>query len=292
MKTRDGLLYAIAIVATMSWMPRGAEAAANGDGICSPAEAAGFECATLGTNVIEFLGSFPSQACPTNASKRCTSYYYRYTGAATCQLNAAIPTRHTKILTTATEINCSQYLTGGTGDPTTGFGKNQRTLGICRIAYNLGANASVVPPALTGIANVVINVDPSTFDKENPLDWQLKQGNKVYAGSILGPYTSQPTILESAVTLTTPTGESVSYTNAGGNITVTGGTGADVRAVPLSGTKLCIVNPGGDPSVPYTSPAFSTNWTCETITYATEQCDIKTQGTDPCRFIGGTCIKY
>ncbi|MBK6657314.1 MAG: hypothetical protein IPG43_03770 [Proteobacteria bacterium] len=135
----------------------------------------------------------------------------------------------------------------------------------------------------------MLTVDPSAVSTANPLDWQLKQGSSVSAGGLLGPYESQAQIAESAVTLTTPDGASVSYTNLAGNIKITGG---NARIVPQGGTKLCVVNEGGDQSVPYTSPSFASNWTCEAITYATEQCDIKTDGGDPCRYIGGVCIKY
>ena len=298
-KARAGLSQALALA--LCGFAGSAFAAANGDGLCSAAEASGYECANFGSSVVEFLGSFASSQCRLAAggTANCTTYYYRYTGAATNQLNIALPTRVNKSFKTAADINCSQYLTGGAGDPTTGFGKNQLTLGVCRIAQNLaGAPLDVVAPAG---ANFVIVADPSSYDKVNPLDWQLKLGyncsdddrrrstNGVFAGSILGPFGPQVTVLESAATLTTPTGEFVSYTNTAGNIKITGG---DARVVPLGSTKLCILNEGGDPNVPYTSGSFAANWTCETVTYATEQCDIKTSGTDPCRYIGGVCIQY
>jgi len=89
-------------------------------------------------------------------------------------------------------------------------------------------------------------------------------------------------VAETAATLKTSEGVSVSYTNMGGQITVTSGTGA---TVPISDTKLCIFNGGSNRT-------FPANWTCETIEFATDQCDIKTTGGDPCRFIGGTCILY
>ena len=279
----------------------GALAASNGDGLCSPAEVGKYECATFGSSVIEFLGSFASSQCPLHSggTAQCTAYYYRYTGASNNQVNIAIPNRVTKTFKTAADINCSQFLTGGAGDPTTGFGKNQLSLGICRIAQTLaGAPLNVTAPAG---ANFVIVADPSGYDKANPLDWQLKLGSNcsdddrrrshsgVFAASLLGPFGPQLDVLETAVTLTTPTGQSVSYANVAGNVTITGGT---ARIVPQGGTKLCVVNVGGDSSVPYTSASFAANWTCETITYATDQCDIKTDGGDPCRMIGGTCIKY
>lgn len=298
-KARKGLTRAMAIA--LCGFAGGALAAANGDGLCSTTEAGGAECATFGSSVVEFLGSFASDQCRLSAggTAQCTVYYYRYTGAANNQLSIALPKRVTKTFKTAADINCSQFLTGGAGDPTTGFGKNQLSLGVCRIAQNLaGAPLDVTAPAG---ANFVIVADPSGYDKANPLDWQLKLAsncsdderrrstNGVFAGSLLGPFGPQLDVLESAVTLTTPTGQSVSYSNSAGNIKITGGT---ARIVPQGGTKLCVVNEGGNPNVPYTDPSFSANWTCETITYATDQCDIKTDGGDPCRMIGGTCIKY
>ena len=298
-KTRNGIALCLALTTSGALVQ--AHAAANGDGLCSSAEAGKFECATFGSSVIEFLGSFASNQCrlSTGGTAQCTSYYYRYTGAANNQLNIALPTRVNKTFKTAADINCSQYLTGGAGDPTTGFGKNQLSLGVCRIAQNLvGAPSDITTPAG---ANFVIVADPSGYDKDNPLDWQLRLANNcseddrrrsnngVFAARLLGPFGPQLDVLESAVTLTTPTGQSVSYTNTAGNIKITGGT---ARIVPQGGTKLCVVNEGGNPNVPYTDPSFSANWTCETITYATDQCDIKTDGGDPCRYIGGTCIKY
>lgn len=286
-KTRKWMTMCLTLTSLGAYVE--AHAAANGDGLCASAEAAQGACVTLNSNVIEFLGAFASTQCRLSSGqlKACTAYYYRYTGGATNQVNVAIPARLTKTFKTAADINCSQLLTGGAGDPTTGFGKNQVSLGICRVAQNL-ANSPVditVPPG----ANLVLTVDPSGVSSANPLDWQLKQGSSVTAGGLLGPYESQPQISESAVTLTTPDGASVSYTNLAGNIKITGG---NARIVPQGGTKLCVVNEGGDASVPYTSSSFAANWTCETITYATDQCDIKTDGGDPCRYIGGVCIKY
>lgn len=275
----------------LSFGLREAGAVANGDGICSPTEAANFDCGTFGTNVIEFRGAFSSTQCPVNdpvGTASCTVYFYRYTGSGSNQINVGIPIKLTEtFLNEASEINCSQYLTGGTGDPTTGFGMNISFLGICRIANSLAPVPPDINPPTN--ANFSLATDPSKIDTTVPNSWQIKEGKIVYAASILGPAIPEEQVLESAVTLTTPTGETVSYTNSGGKITITGGT---ARIVPLSGTKLCIVNPGGDPMVRYTDPAFPSNWTCETITFATEQCDIKTTNSDPCRMIGGTCIKY
>ena len=291
----------VALALALSGFGAGAFAEADGNGACSAAELGKFECANFGSSVIEFLGSSALTNCTLQAggTSSCTAYYYRYTGLATNQLNIAIPNRVTKTLKTASDLGCQQFLTGGAGDPTTGFGRNQLSLGICRIASNLQTSQlNAAPPAG---ATFVLTADQSAFDPANPLDWQLRLGNNcsdddrrrsrggVFAGRLLGPYNPQIDVLESAVTLVTPTGQSVSYTNSAGNLKITGGV---ARIVPQGGTKLCVVNEGGNPSVPYTDPNFSANWTCETITYTTEQCDIKTDGGDPCRMIGGTCIKY
>lgn len=298
------LAAALTLGATSMFLPK-AHAAANGDGVCQANETANSECAVLGPAVLEFLGSTAASQCKLddNTFAPCTAYYYRYSGAAANQLNVAIPARNTRTFNSATEIGCQQFLTGGAGDPTTGFGRNQRSLGICRVAKNLNAAPidATVPPG----ANLVLTVDPSAYDSKNPLDWQLKKGSNqgyddddeghgnsssgLFAASLLGPFSTQPDVTESAVTLTTPAGASVSYTNLGGNIRIVSG---NARVVPQGSTKLCIVKPGGNPAVPYTSPDFKLNWDCETITFATEQCDIKTSGSDPCRMIGGTCIQF
>ncbi|MBX9609956.1 MAG: hypothetical protein K2Y51_27385 [Gammaproteobacteria bacterium] len=265
-------------------------AVANGDGTCSSAEANARECGSFGTNVVEFLGAYGSNQCRVSSSTTpvpCTAYFYRYSGTATNQLNVAIPLRVAQTFKTAGDINCSQFLVNGAGDPTTGFGKNQLSLGVCRVANNL-VTAPVdvtIPPG----ANLVLTLDPSSPSATSPLDWQLKQSNNVFPASIAGPFETQAPVFETAATLVTPDGATVSYTNIGGQLKITGG---NARLVPPGGTKLCVLNVGGDKTVPYTSPAFAANWTCETITYATEQCDIKTDGGDPCRMIGGTCVKY
>ena len=310
MRLNIKLLTGACVALALSSLHSHAQAAANGDGLCSAAEAASFECAKLGGNIVEFLGSFPSSQCrvaATNQTVACTSYYYRYTGAAINQLNVAIPTRNTKVLTAAADLHCAQFLTGGSGDPTTGFGKNQLSIGICRVASNSANLAG--PPDVTAPpgANFVISVDPSVYDSKNPLDWQLKQGastshsydddhhgtpSSVFAASLVGPFGPQAEVLESLVTLTTPAGESVSYSNIAGNIKLVGtNIPAGARVIPAGGTKLCTVNVGGNPNLRYDSPDFASNWTCETVTFASDQCDIKT-GADPCRMIGGTCIKY
>jgi hypothetical protein len=279
-----------------------ASAAANGDGVCAAGEAAKFECATFGTSVVEYLGAFGSNKCPLDDGTlaSCTTYYYRYTGGTTNQVNVAVPTRLLKTIDSATEAHCQQLFINGAGDPTTGFGKNVKSLEVCRTSSNLASAPDVTPPLG---ANFALVTDPSAVDPANPLDWQIKlpvrsddddhddsrSASRVYAASLVGPFANQPFVQESAVTLVTPTGQTVSYSNIGGTLQITGGAG---RIVPQSSTKLCVVKAGGDPNVPYTDPSFAANWDCGTVINATEQCDIKTDNHDPCRYIGGTCILY
>jgi hypothetical protein len=306
-KTKKALLSLALIAMAMFGIQNEAVAVADGNGLCSSSETANFDCAKFGTNVIEFRGVFPSAQC-NGGSTSCSIYFYMNTYTTPpIQVDVAIPIKLNQTINTGQYIHCApnptnptnpyHYYTNGKGDPVTRFGQYQNTLGICRPAFNLMGVPNDV--AIPSNANFFISADPSSVDKTRPLDWQMKVGSsysnhdhddsRIYAGSILGPSAPQAEVLESGATLTTKTGASVSYTNKAGNITITGGSG---RLVPISGTKLCIVKEGGDRSVPYTDPNFSANWDCETITYATEQCDIKTSGSDPCRFIGGNCIKY
>ena len=298
-------LTALAMIAGLIASHR-ALAIADGDGTCSVQEKANYECTDFGTNnvtVVEFLGSFQSNNCTTvTGLATCTSYFYKYKGLLTNQVNVAIPIRNTKTLTTATDLHCAQYVTGGAGDPTTGFGKNQFTLGVCRTAQNVAGPPDVTRPVG---ANIVISVDPSAYDKNTPLDWQLRQPSLcrdrddvrvagVSGGTVLGPFGAQADVLESAVTLTTPGGQTVGYSNIGGNVQITGGTSQTARIIPDGGFKICTVNPTGNAAIALISnPAgFAANWTCETVTFVSDQCDIKTKGADPCRSIGGKMLCY
>ena len=160
-------------------------------------------------------------------------------------------------------------------------------LGNLDVNYTLAATGTAVYACLNGGGN-----HPKAANKET-VSSQLSGGASFTPqnGKVIGAITlSAP----SAGTFSCPSGQtlvlaSVSYTNVSGQITITNGSG---RVVPISNTKLCILKPGGDPTVPYTSSLFANNWTCETITFATEQCDIKTKGSDPCRFIGGSCVVF
>jgi hypothetical protein len=276
------VLLLVAIVSLFTYTEAGA--VADCDGTCSSTELAKHDCGVFGSNVIEFCGA-NSATCTLDVggTAPCTVFFYRYTGGTTNQVNVAIPKILTQVLNDAADVNCSQYITDGSGDPTTGFGKGFVTLGICRVAPNAGSFPGLPnPPG----ANFYIATDPSFTDKTTPLNWQVRQSkNEVYNATVVGPVTPQPPVAETGATLTTKEGTGCSYRIDGGQVVLTDcPTGAIIDK-----TKLCL---------PTASPADASfikdgvNWKCETISYVTEQCDVKTTGSDPCRYIGSTCIKY
>jgi hypothetical protein len=232
---------------------------------CNPT--LGTKCGDFGTQTIT-LNATASAACNVSTGQvACTKYTYVYTGSPTA-IEVLIPkTVQTKFTAAdASAAGCSALITDGTGDPTNSFGVNIVTHNLCKVQLAAGAFS--------------IFADAGTATK--PLSWQEIVNRSITADTLDGPAVPGDKIAETAATLTTSEGVSVSYTNVGGQITVTSGTG---ETVPISDTKLCIFNGGSNRT-------FPANWTCETIEFATDQCDIKTTGGDPCRFIGGTCILY
>jgi hypothetical protein len=283
------LLLVIAVFVLFSNQEAGA--VANGDGVCSGPEIANRECANFGANVIEFLGARDGMCIDSStveASLPCTVYYYKYTGSTTNQINVAIPLYLTKVVNDPAEINCSQFLTNGVGDPTTGFGKGFTTFGICRIAQT---GTSFPPIPIPTGANFYIAADRSFFDRAEPLAWQVRYDSKtVWNSPLVGPVATVLPVEQTGATLTTSEGKSITYAVQGGGVTITQGTGS---IVPMEKTKLCLpCVTGQTASFSVTSGPSAGSYCCETISYATENCDIKTTGADPCRWIGGVCIKY
>ena len=265
-KCRDFLLSALFIAVVSLAMPTYADAATPS---CTTAADATGDCGQFGSgNIIEFLGT----ASATCGTLPCTEYKYRYTGTSTNQIEFLIPKAVQTNINTSALSNCFQLIVSTEinpgGNSTTGFGVNILTHNLCKLPANLAT-----------LTQFSIYADPSTA---KPLSWEVSFGKTVRADTIKGPAVPGDKIAETAATLTTSEGVSVSYTNAGGVITPTGG-----RVVPISRTKLCVVKPSA-PS----SPVFPNDYTCETISFATDQCDIKTTGTDPCRFIGGSALCY
>jgi len=290
MSKRASMIVISLVAAFILFHSPEAGAVANGDGVCSVAEVATFDCGQFGPNVIEFRGASigmctVDSGTPAQSTVPCTVYMYLYTGGTTNQVNLAIPLNLTQVVNDANEVNCSQYITNGSGDPTTGFGKNLLTLGICRIANN--ASSLPVINNDPGNWNILVATDPSFPDKNMPLSWQLRQSKtEVFAASIVGPVASQPPVYESGASLTTSEGKTISYTLSGDQVIITSG---NANIIPMDQTKLCL------PTLEGQEVTFSKNdmnFTCETISYVTEQCDVKTTGSDPCRYIGGRCIQY
>jgi len=239
---------------------------------CNPAD--GTKCGDFGRNTIQLIATASATCSVSMGSVACTRYDYTYTGSPTT-IEVLIPkSLQTKFTSAdAAAAGCSALFTNGEGDTTNGFGVNIVTHNLCKVQPLTSTTFSIF-------------ADPSTA---SPLSWQEIVNKSITADTLNGPGIPGDKIAETGATVTTSEGVSVSYTNVSGQITITNGSG---RVVPISNTKLCILKPGGDPTVPYTSSLFANNWTCETITFATEQCDIKTKGSDPCRFIGGSCVVF
>lgn len=287
------LLFIITIFGFISFFAcTDAGAVADCDGFCSSTEAAAGECATWGLGgVMEFCGaSNGSCLLSEGGSAPCTAYFYRYTGDVTNQVDVAIPLKFNITIDDKYEVHCSQYITDGSGDPNTAFGKGFSSLGICRMANNLSVLPMNLDPAAPPTANFYIATDPSSYDDTARLDWEVRQIDKtkvnLYHFSLVGPSTLLPPVSESGATITTSSGNTCEYKVIGGKPYLKNCPGGKI--VPQDQMKLCA------PTVPgqvksFTSPQGQ-DFTCETISYMTEQCDIKTSGTDPWRYIGGSLI--
>lgn len=273
------LLIAAVVGVVLFFIHTEAGAVADGNGSCSVTETQSSDCGLFGSTnaVIEFIGSSASTCVVVAGAVPCTSYSYKYTGGTTNQINVLIPKAvMTKFTSSdAAAAGCSQLITNGGGDPTTGFGKNDVTHNLCRITPNLGPGATFA-----------VKADPSTIA---PLSWQVRiSSNNIGAAAVNGPGRAQAAVEETGASLQTSDGVTCTYTNQGGQVTLTNcPTG---RVVPINQTKLCL------PTVGAQIPTFtngSGSFTCETLAFTTDGCDIKTTGSDPTRcFASGTCIVY
>ncbi|MEJ2684123.1 MAG: hypothetical protein P8Z71_06985 [Candidatus Sulfobium sp.] len=274
----------------------GITAAANCDGICSAEEAASNYCANFGVNRIEFCGAGTAMCLDYADSLGkhyvpCTVYFYRYEEEATNQIDIAIPINLTQTLDDALGTHCSQYITDGSGDPTTGFGENLNTLGICRITPSGSSFPGVVSPVPNGYPNFWIQTDPSNYDKDSPLNWQVRYSkNQVYPLTLVGPITALPEVSEAGATITTKNGGTCTYGVSGGQpFFDPADCPQGTKIIPQSQTKICTPADGND--VSFTAPD-GVAYHCETISYVSEKCDVKTTGTDPMRYVGGSWIYF
>ena len=263
----------IAVVTLLTYVEAGA-AVANANGVCdSPNEVVpGAEtCANFGPNVIEFLGTGSTTCTVAAGSVPCTAYFYRYTGSATNQFNIAIP----KVVQTkftsgdALAAGCSQLITDGSGDPTTGFGKNQLTFNICRVAFNL-ASLPGAPP----LANFSILADPSS---PQSLSWQQKVSKDITADTLQGPAVAGAPVAETGAKLTAFNGATITYTIEGGQINVTSGS---ATVEPANQSLICNLN-----LVYSVPPVFPSDYTCLPVTYFSGTVDFRL-GTN------STCTRY
>lgn len=267
----------------------GNTAAANCDGTCSAEEAANNYCASFADNSIEFCGA-GSTFCSTDEGLEvpCTIYFYKYNGDSQNQVNVAIPLSLTQTLNTPAETNCSQYITDGSGDPTTNFGENLTTLGICRIPQSLASQPPLTDPGPNGTPNFWIQTDPSNYDKNSPLNWQARYSkNNVYPFTIVGPSTEIPAVSEAGATIATKEGSTCTYGVSGGQAYIVN-CPEGTKIIPQSQSKIC--TPADGNYVSFT--ANGVPYHCETISYVSNKCDIKTTGTDPMRYIGGSWLYF
>ncbi|HXG50359.1 MAG TPA: hypothetical protein VNN77_03015 [candidate division Zixibacteria bacterium] len=264
--SRDSLWRALSIFVLVLLARASAFAA------CNPA--LGTKCGDFGKNTITLI-STASGPCPVDVPL-CTRYTYQYNGTNTNQIEVLIPkTVQSTFVTTAPAAGCAALITDSSGEPANNFGTNILTHNLCKLPANI-ANGTTFD----------IFADPSA---PKPLSWQVIVNRSITADALNGPAVPAAGVEETGATLTTSEGVSVSYTISSGQIEITDFTGTTPRLLPITQTKLCLPSRPGDP-VTFTNAQGG--WTCETITFATEQCDIKTAGSDPCRFVGGSCVQY
>lgn len=288
MRTRSSVLTFVVVAAIVTLFTyTKAGAVADGDGSCSPGELAAFECANFGPNVIEFRGT-STGTCMLNGSTGpfgsapCTVYFYKYSGAATNQINVAIPEKFTKKLNDAVEVNCSQYITNGSGDSTTEFGIGLTSMGTCRIAPTGSSFQSFTLPIN---ANFAIATDPSFIDSTTPLDWQVRQSkNDVYRASVVGPAAAVLQIASTGETLTTANGTTVSYAIVGGQVQATG-------ATVLAPSQIIMCVPGTGTSLPGFFPPAG--YVCDVVFFVDSDPNIQVGPNSICvKYIGRTPISY
>ncbi len=297
MRTINSLLSLTVVTFFTTLFPYSeARAFANGDGICSPAEQAQFNCANLGPgNVIEFVGQSNATCFLANfiSGTPCSVYWYRYTGSTTNQVLAGIPdgvqTKYTSA--DASSAGCSQLITDGSGDPTTGFLNNDATQNVCRIANNLSGAPTNPDPVAPATANFFMTADPS-FPAKRP--WQIRQSKtQVYAGEINGPFSVQATIASSGETITGADGTTLTYRLVGGVPQIISCKRPDgsnclfATVLDLGQTALCFESTSG------TTTIGGKSFNCEVVTFVDGNPNFKAGANSTCyKYVGGRPIAY
>jgi len=284
MLKRSLIVLLVVIGLVVFFTSKAARAGYVGDGICEQTEMDKLQCTKFysGSTFLGALEIVPSAAgewpilstCQdpsSGATIPCSLFVYRFDGpSGDNQINLLISDLLGKAYFPGTTLNgCSQFITDGEGDPTTGFGKNVLMYNVCRFAFN----PPVPPPANLAIAT------GSGVSGRTAV--QLKAGKSIAAGEILGPSNVVPQMATTTQTITRPDGYTLTLKkNQGGDViqaetTSPGG----VRDIPLGQIQLCVPNAAG-------------LLECQFISYATDGCDIKTLADpDPtCHIVGGKCL--
>ncbi len=271
------------VVVALVWLFTCKEAgAAFGDGICQQDELDKFQCNPFisGSTLLGALEIIPSaqgrwpipSICTdpiTSQAVPCSLFTYRFSGpSGDNQINLLISDRVQLVNISGTNsAGCSQFITDGSGDSTTGFGKNILTFNVCRVAFNPNPTPDVPP-----LANIVIAARPAVADRT--VD-QLKAGKLVAASEILGPSGPVPPISTTTQTFTAGDGSAVTVQeDQQGNII--SGIAPNGRILHIEDLILCIPKPG------VTNPGFPADYTCEPLTFTSSNAVVKTTGSDPC----------
>jgi hypothetical protein len=276
LRRKSLIIFALAFAIVALFTYTEAYAIADGDGICESSEEASNDCVNFDGNSLEFRGSLNGFATLADGVtiKPATFYFFLYNGGATNQLNSLIPLFLGDGLNYESGATGCQQVILETGDPTTGFGENDYTRYVCRMANNLASLPTDITPP--GDANIWIATDPSIT--AFPMAVQLRQSkNNVWGGAINGPSLEAGTVVRTGGTLTAEDGTQATY-EMQGNTPVYVSTG---RLLPLDHFKLCV--PKASATDPYSFPG---DYDCENIAYMDHECNIKTTGTDPFTGLG------
>jgi hypothetical protein len=114
---------------------------------------------------------------------------------------------------------------------------------------------------------------------------QLKSGKAVFGGVILGPGGQIPQISTTSQTITTGDGVTLTVeTDQQGNLVSASSSTNTDQTFDLSELLLCVPTAPGQPITSLTQ--------CLPLVFSTDRCDLKTQGSDPCKTIGGKAVCY
>lgn len=238
---------------------------------------------------IQFVTWSPA-TCTTSMGTNfpCTKYDYKYNvtsgNAFGVSVDVLIPkdvmTKFTSSSADAAAAGCKFLITNGAGDQSLDFAENIFTHNVCRVTNIASALTNGIPSSLNNgaMGTFSLYADPSDPDDSS---W-VKSPNKT-AFVLSGPSVAQAQVTQTSATLTSGN-KTITYLISGGTISAPG-----ANVVPLNNTKLCLPAMGQSESF---VGSDGISYHCETISFVTDQADVKTTGGDPCRFVGGSAICY